>query len=192
MRRLIYTGRDSIWRDIHRFAQKVQDKYPRIQTPQQWRQLTTRTTVEQAKTARAPYLHVLIPGADIMAEDVTTIPAWPWISAAKQADILATPPDQRGKYINVIGLSQTYAWCDANNWTQEVEDADYDLIMATIARNVLWDPDRKGDWTPPPRAFNDPELFQFEQVPVRTQEDADYAIQYHKRTDYTRGAAVPA
>jgi hypothetical protein len=202
---LLYTGRESIWRDIRRFTEFASKTYPKIQSDLQMRQLVTRVTVERAKTQRASYLHIFIPGLDILGEDLTAIPAWPWLSPDKQLQFIGheeahIPPmsladrqrmlDKRAAQVNQPHLSRSYAWCERNDWSQDVEDADYDLIMATPAKAVMWDPDLKGIWTPPPRAFDGEELFPFTEVPIANWDEAEKAVEFYKRKSYTQGATV--
>jgi hypothetical protein len=195
MKTLVYVGRDSLWRDPRRFVSMVEKKYHQINSEMKMRQLVTRATLETAKTARASYLHVFLPGVDLLADDLTTIPAWPWLSAAMQATLLAETIAQREarlieleQRVNQPRLSRSYGWCERNGWTQDVEDADYDAIMATPARAKFWDPTDKGDWTPPPRAFDGEELFPFERIGVNSPDDAQRAIKERERRNYVPGA----
>lgn len=198
-RRLWYVGKQSPWYDIHASVQFIKDRYPKIQTPQQMRQLIMRWTIETAKTQRQDFLQVFIPGRDLLAEDVTTIAAWPFMSTDLQNAIQAETPDLRRRRLDSWAaergqpnLSRSYIWCHKNLWEQEVDEADYHIIMATPAKQAMWEPERQGFWNPPPRAYDDPELFPFtkHEVPIGDWNEADKVIAYHKLKDYTPGADV--
>ena len=190
MRTVLYTGQESIWSDIRKFVATVKAKHHRINSELKMRQLVTRVTTEQAKTVRTSYLHIFIPGPDILSDDIEQIPAWNGLSAVKQQELNNATLPQKQAMIRLPGLTRSYAWSERNQWAQQMEEGDYQIIMATPARQVLWDPDEQGPWTPQPRAFDDPELFPFETLHAHSHKEAELILQERKRRNYVPGASL--
>lgn len=190
MRTLLYVGFDSPWRDIRRFVQVVKKKHHRINSDEKMRQLVARTTVEASKTQRAPHYFQFIPGADLLTEDIEQIPCWGGLSPVKQEELKRATILQRKGMIRLTGLTRSYAWSERNQWAQQVEDGDYDIIMATDARKVMWDPDIKGEWTPAPRAYDDPELFPMEKISAQSHQEIELILKERKRHNYVPGATL--
>lgn len=157
-------------------------------------------------------------GADIMTADLTTIAAWPMIGEYERRRVSAHPIDagaripddiegparramqealvsrhdyhnvNRSSLISPPGLSQTYVWRLANDWMQEVADADYALILSTPAnRRLFRDPDIYGPYNVV-RSYYNGEA-QGRQI-ARNLRDADYLIRQTQRRPSWQGADV--
>lgn len=168
-RRLEYHGRKHAFENLASFVAMVKARYPSI-TPEGINQIVARNVAN--REARSPARMVQLLGADIMTSDLTTIPAWPFLGPQTQRDIATYPHDtgervdeldarsqvrlvtglvrekiNRSALISPRGLQQTYVWSDATHWTQEVTDADYDLIMRQRSlAAVLREPDLVGPY----------------------------------------------
>ena len=168
-RTLIYTGRRNPFENIASFVAMVKARYPAI-TKEGIDQIVARQVAYRAP--RSPARIVQLLGADIMTADLATIPAWPFLGPETRRDIEQCPQDtgervdemdaasqvrlvtglvkgkiNRSALISPRGLQQTYVWSDATQWTQEVTDADYDLIMQQRSlAAVLRDPDLTGPY----------------------------------------------
>lgn len=166
-RNLTYHGRKHAFENLASFVAMVKARYPSI-TPEGINQIVARNVA--SREARSPSRMVQLLGADIMTADLTTIPAWPFLGPQTQRDIASYPHDtgervdeldaksqvrlvtglvkekiNRSALISPRGLQQTYVWSDATQWTQEVTDADYDLILRQRSlAAVLRDPERAG------------------------------------------------
>ncbi len=164
-RTLEYHGRKHAFENLPSFVAMVKARYPAI-TPEGINQIVARNVAN--REARSPSRMIQLLGADIMTADLTTIPAWPFLGPQTRRDI-ATYPHATGERVDELdaksqirlvtglvkekinrsalisprGLQQTYVWSQATAWTQEVTDADYDLILKqrSLAR-VLRDPER--------------------------------------------------
>lgn len=87
-------------------------------------------------------------GADVLAEDVTMIDAWPLLTKTVQSLILRTPAAHRHQLIDPEGLSRTYVWRASTDWLAQVEDADAEIIFRSAARHWFQNIERHGRFTP--------------------------------------------
>ncbi len=168
-RTLIYYGRRNPFENIASFVAMVKTRYPAI-TTEGIDQIVARQVAYRAP--RSPARIVQLLGADILSADLTTIPAWPYLGEQTKRDIERYPAEtgervdeldaasqvrlvtglvkekiNRSALISPRGLQQTYVWSQATAWTQEVTDADYDLILKQQPlAAVLRDPDLTGPY----------------------------------------------
>jgi hypothetical protein len=156
-------------------------------------------------------------GADILTADLEDIPAWPWVSDAEKRRIQKYPIDKgervpndvdaevrrmvqeemagrlspwmihRSVLISPPGLQQTYVWRQANDWIQEVTDADYALILSTpYNRRHFRDPDIHGPYVPV-RSYDTPG----EEIGrARSLRDAEYLMRHVTRRPQWSGTDV--
>lgn len=166
---LDYTGRRNPFENISSFVAMVKARYPAI-TKDGIDQLVARQVAYRKPRSPARIIQLL--GADILSADLTGIPAWPYLGEQTKRDIARYPADtgervdeldaksqvrlvtglvkekiNRAALISPRGLQQTYVWSETTAWTQEVTDADYDLILQQKAlAAVLRDPERVGPY----------------------------------------------
>lgn len=142
---LCYIGRDIARRDPAKFLDGLRAKYPAVS--ETGIQEIART--ELGKTPpRYPQEVVHLFGADVLSEDVTTMAAWPWISAYFRRVLQQSDDDAKQRLIDPADLSRTYVWRRTNGWTQEVSDADVAVIRQSSARTWFRDTERFGAFVP--------------------------------------------
>ena len=86
-------------------------------------------------------------------------------------------------------LSRTYSWCFANNWLQEVTDADYDLILSMPGMGQKFrDPDIHGPYQDV-RSYDGPGVVT--QRHVAPLSDANYIMRQLKAAPSWQGTDLP-
>lgn len=156
-------------------------------------------------------------GDDVMTADLMQIPAWPWIAPGERVRLLDHPitggevisPDavgtirrmlqeelanrldrksvNRSALISPPGLTRTYVWCLGNGWMQDVEDADYDLILSSPGnRRLFRDPDIFGLYQDV-RSFNGPGIVT-SRTEARSAKEAEYLMRQTKHQPNWQGA----
>lgn len=166
---LQYTGGGSPFEDIKAFEAKVRKQFPGISD------YGVQRAIKRAVARKDPLVKgrfVALFGRDIMTDAIEGIPAWSHLPQSMQRRILAHPTStgervtegedakitqlelagrldhhsvNRSALISPRGLEQTYVWCMATNWLQEVTPNDYDLIIRQFdLRRLFRDPDRHG------------------------------------------------
>ena len=147
MLRLEYIGKDTARRNWKRLLEHLRRMYPNVSE-------TGIHEIAKAEFVRvAPRHDRLVQalfGRDILAADVTTIPAWPYLTPLMKRWVLN--PALEGRTHETLmdppGLSRTYVWSKKNNWLQEVTDEDAAIIRASPARTWFRDYDKHGPYTP--------------------------------------------
>lgn len=210
-RRLEFAPR-SPFHDIEATVTKIRQANPGI-TDMGVNQAVKRMLTGYKSRHKGRVIHLF--GADIMAADLTTIPAWQWVTPGEQRRVMQYPVDtgervpndvdgpvrrmvqeelrgrlnsravNRSVLISPPGLQQTYVWRHSNGWIQEVTDDDYALILSTPTNR---------------RLFRDPDIHGA-YVPVRSYEapgevitvarnlnEVDYAMRQLKSTPHWQGA----
>ena len=144
---LEYLGKDTARRDWKRLLASLRQTYPNVSE-------TGIHEIAKAEFVRvAPRHDKLVQalfGRDIYAEDLTTIPAWPFLSTFHRQWITdpATVGRTREALLDPPGLSQTYVWSAANGWVQDVTDEDAAIIRASPAKTWFRDANRFGPYSP--------------------------------------------
>jgi hypothetical protein len=170
MRRIEYAPY-SPFHDINDVVARIRAKHPGI-TDMGVNQAIKRMLVGVKPRHKGRIVHLF--GADILAADITGIPAWPHISNGERRRLLEHPYDtgeripndvegpvrrmlqeelagrlnrravHRSVLISPPGLQQSYVWRQSTGWVQEVTDDDYTLILSTPANR---------------RMFRDPDIY---------------------------------
>lgn len=172
MPRLEYVGGHNPFHDINAYKQRIKKAYPGISDV--GINQAIKKSLDSLKVRRRGYTRTFF-GRDIMTEDPAVIPAWAFLPPSHRKRIrehplhggsLVNPDDPKYKQVELAsaynrasvnrsvlispkGLENTYVWCQQNNWTQELTQEDYDLLMQF--RNIRWlfqDPDVHGLYKP--------------------------------------------
>lgn len=163
---LEYLGAPGPWRNIEKFVAAVKAASPHLDDTQIMAVVHRENARKRPRHNRRVF-HMF--GADILSDDLQSMDAWPYLHHTWKRD-LPLYPIQGGKHIRstdddapVIlqtaiashgihhvnrrtllvpaGLSKTYVWCQANNWMQEVADADVAIIRDTpVVKYMFRDP----------------------------------------------------
>lgn len=145
-----YTGRRNPAHDPEGFIRKLKKHYPGISD------FDIRTFYTRAvMLAQPPAGSRALFGADILSENVESLPWWKTLAPTYQRMILSHPVDKgiitsgiedvnralrvggqsrdgisRRSLISVPGLENTYIWCKMNSWIQEVTTHDLNIIRS--------------------------------------------------------------
>lgn len=213
VRRLEFAPR-SPFHDIDGFVDRIRSAHPGI-SDQGVSQAVKRalTGFKPRHPSRVVHLY----GADILTADLTQLPAWPHITDGEKrriqqypiagGEVIPTDVDavarrmvqedlagrinaariNRSVLISPPGLRQTYVWRASNGWVQEVQDADYDLILSTPAnRRLFRDPDIHGPYVPVRSYDAQGEVI----ATARNLREAEYTLRHLERRPSWQGADV--
>lgn len=163
---LEFIGQAGPWRDIAKFVAAVKAASPHLDDAQIMAIVHRENARKRPRHSKWTF-HVF--GADILSDDLQSMDAWGYLPSRWQRD-LPMYPVQGGRLIRTTdddapihlqtaiaqngahqvnrrslmvpdGLSKTYVWCQANNWMQEVADADVAIIRNTpILKLMFRDP----------------------------------------------------
>lgn len=143
MIRLVFIGKHEhhmVRRDRVGFERMLRATYPLLRD-------VAIAAIVKAELEKHPPRHdgyvVHILGRDILGDDPTSIPAWPWMTNVVRGDVVdlstnaALPVRVRETALDPDCIpEQTYVWRKENNWVQEVSDEDAARIRASQAK--LW------------------------------------------------------
>lgn len=166
---LVYSGGKNPFLNLQGFIAHAKKRYPTI-TDAGIAQLVK---LEVGKLRpRMPKLYCHLYGNDIMTEDLEGLEIWRYLPQGdkrrlQQHPIVggATFPEggdtferirlvktldrssvNRSALISIEGLENSYIWCRANGWKQEVTEEDKRLILASPARNSFHDEETLGPY----------------------------------------------
>lgn len=163
MRVLEYMGDPGPWRGIEKFVAAVKAASPHLDDAGIMAVVHRENARKRPRHNRQRF-HVF--GADILSDDLQSMEAWPYLHPIWKRD-LPMYPLEGGRHIRTTdedapahlqsaiashgahqvnrrtllvpeGLSKTYVWCEANNWMQEVADADVAIIRNTRILNLMF------------------------------------------------------
>lgn len=149
---LEFIGKPSPRRDLNAFHDELRAKYPQLS--ERGVHEVTKAELERTPPRYPGYVLHLI-GEDIMTNDPSTIPAWPWMTGYERGRVMSTPLDERSRLVDPKGLARTYVWRKETDWVQDVTDADLEVIRLSDARTWFRNIERYGRWTPE-RAYDFP------------------------------------
>lgn len=144
-KRLTFIGHDVLRRDPVKFLDGLRQRFPNVSE-------TGIQEIAKRELGKTPprydrYVQCLF-GEDILTDDVTTIPAWRWLTPILRRQIQGVPIEQRRELVDPKGMSATYVWRKDNGWVQEVTDSDADILRASNARTWFRDTDAFGTHVP--------------------------------------------
>lgn len=153
-KRLEFVSHSITARDPQQLVLAIRRKYPT------WSDQSVLQVAERELWKVKPRLNhtcVYLFGVDIFTDDLTTLDAWPhmdpkgrrYLQRHQDAGTLAT-------IVSIAGLSTTYAFTRANQWTQEVDDRDLPLIRGSKAKHWFRDVDTYGPFPGFKRAWELP------------------------------------
>lgn len=157
---LEYIGQPGPHRDAKGWVERIRAAHPGISD------IAVEGVLRRANAKYRPRLDMLpwvLFGADIMADDLTSIDAWAYLDIRTKAALQAYPVHggelitentpgramtlkraidtygqhgvNRASLMVPAGLSKTYVWCKANGFVQNVTDADAAIIRSTPVLN---------------------------------------------------------
>lgn len=151
---LEFLGYPGPWRDVEKFRNAVKAANPGL-TDSQIMDLVHRENAKKRWRHKEWVFQMF--GADILSGDLQSMDAWPYLQDRWKRDLpkfpveggevirhtdddavnlqfaIRTKGEQRVNRRSLMvpdGLSKTYVWCIANNWIQEVSDADAAILRA--------------------------------------------------------------
>lgn len=163
VRTLEFMGQPGPWRDIKKFVAAVKAASPHLDDAQIMAVVHRENARKRPRHTRQRF-HVF--GADILSNDLQSMDAWPYLHDIWKRD-LPMYPLEGGRHIRSTdedapvhlqtaiashsahqvnrrtllvpeGLSKTYVWCQANNWMQDVADADVVILRNTPILNLMF------------------------------------------------------
>lgn len=162
MPRLEFIGREAIRRDPMKFLEQLRAKYPNLSE----RGLHEVAGAEfQKRKPRNPAMVVHLFGEDILADDLSTIEAWPIVDPKEKRVLERLTVEQRRKKVDPQGLSKTYVWRKSNGWVQDVTEADAEVLRRSTAAGWFRDVDAFGRFVPQ-RAWDFPVAERYEATSI--------------------------
>ena len=167
---LEFWGARGPWRDPERFVNAYRALHPNTTDADMVTMVHRENARRRPRHELKPFL---VFGADILSDDLHSMDAWQYLPKTWKRDLPLYPVAggkliqsgdamadvrlkaaidtagtrniNRASLLVPRGLSKTYVWCKANNWLQDVEDADVAIIRNTPGlRDMFADPNRVG------------------------------------------------
>lgn len=157
---LEFIGLPGPHRDMAKFVNAVRERTPGITNSALQDVVHAAGVKLPPRYKRQAWVHW---GADILSDDLTSIDAWPYLDPARRNEVARLPREggvtvtagdpkastlmrdalvkgtlNRRSLMMPAGLSKTYIWCAANNWMQEVSDADAAILRSAPFARLLF------------------------------------------------------